>query len=133
MQTVEQSGAIPHLVRDDQLHIVLISSRSSGNWIIPKGLVEPDMTPAESAANEAWEEAGVRGQIGSTIHGSFEYQKWSRLCQVDVYDLAVTKIFSHWDEMDSRERTIVPIAEALDMIQDNMKPALEAFAEFQSD
>lgn len=131
METVQQSGAIPHMRRSDQLEIFLITSRSSGNWIIPKGLVEPDMTPAESAANEVLEEAGLIGKIGDDVIETFQYKKWGRMCDVAVYDLNVTQILDEWDEMKTRERIIVCLDEAIDLIQDNMKPSLIAFRELQ--
>ena len=56
----QQSSVVPWLKEDDEVSVVLITSQS-GNWIVPKGLVEPEMTPIESAAKEALEEAGAEG------------------------------------------------------------------------
>ncbi|MEL6104638.1 MAG: NUDIX domain-containing protein, partial [Planctomycetota bacterium] len=56
-----QSGAIPHLEVAGEVHLVLITSHTTGGWVLPKGSIEPGMTPEESAANEAFEEAGVIG------------------------------------------------------------------------
>ena len=52
-----QSGAIPYAWAGDEPTFLLITSRRTGRWIFPKGAVESDMTPARSAAKEAWEEA----------------------------------------------------------------------------
>ena len=50
-----QSGAVPFRVRDGALEVLLITAVSSDHWIVPKGIVEPDLTPAASAAEEAHE------------------------------------------------------------------------------
>jgi 8-oxo-dGTP pyrophosphatase MutT (NUDIX family) len=86
-----QSGVIPYRRRrDGQLEVLLITSRRSAQWIVPKGLVEPDMTEQDSAAKEAREEAGVVGRVGTRVVGAFEYEKWGGVCHVSVFDLHVT-------------------------------------------
>jgi ADP-ribose pyrophosphatase YjhB (NUDIX family) len=56
--------------------ILLVSSRDTGRWIIPKGWPMDRETPAAAAAMEAWEEAGVRGRIFETCVGHYSYHKW---------------------------------------------------------
>jgi 8-oxo-dGTP pyrophosphatase MutT (NUDIX family) len=70
MELYQQSGVIPYRRVQNQLEILLITSIRRGRWIIPKGLVEPHLSPAESACQEAWEEAGVVGQVDSKPLGS---------------------------------------------------------------
>ena len=55
-----QSGAIPYAWAGDEPTYLLITSRRTGRWIFPKGMVEDDMTPAGSAAKEAWDNLGKR-------------------------------------------------------------------------
>lgn len=55
-----QSGAIPYRWYAQQLQVLLTTSRRNKRWIIPKGLIEYHLSAADSAAQEAWEEAGVR-------------------------------------------------------------------------
>ena len=69
--TLRQSGLIPYRRTESGLDVLLIVSRNSGNWIVPKGHLEPGLSPRESARNEAIEEAGVDGNIGlRSIRGS---------------------------------------------------------------
>ena len=109
----QQSGAVP--VLDGK--VVLVTTRNSGRWIVPKGFVEPDMTPHESAAKEALEEAGVVGSVGDEELGSYSYAKWGGICIVQVYPLVVEKVLGEWEDMHVRKRTIVAPADAVDMIR----------------
>jgi 8-oxo-dGTP pyrophosphatase MutT (NUDIX family) len=87
---------------------LLITSRRTGRWIFPKGAVEPDMSPARSAAKEAWEEAGVRGDIGKTSVGVYRTEKVeshaSRMIAVDLYPLKVADQARDWPERRTRRR-----------------------------
>ncbi|MFP4388072.1 MAG: NUDIX domain-containing protein, partial [Desulfococcaceae bacterium] len=60
---IKQSGVAPYLVENGERRYVLITSMA-GDWIFPKGMLEPDMTARESAAREGLEEAGVEGEPG---------------------------------------------------------------------
>lgn len=100
-----QSAAIPWRVGvDRQIEVLLITSTSTGQWIVPKGMLEPDMTPAASAANEAWEEAGALGEVDEEPIGVWRRTKWGRPCRVDVYALRVTEVLEDYPEAGYRER-----------------------------
>jgi 8-oxo-dGTP pyrophosphatase MutT (NUDIX family) len=120
-----QSAAIPYLLDDDKLKIVLITSNSSGQWIFPKGVVERDLSPSESAAKEAEEEAGVIGLVSEEVVAEYDYEKWGGTCHVQVFSLLVLKVLAEWDEMHSRDRTIVDFAEALAIVKPSLKHILE--------
>lgn len=122
-----QSGAIPHLELDGEIHLVLITSHTTGGWVLPKGSIEIGMTPAESAANEALEEAGVIGEIGTHVIETYRYMKYSTLHEVAMYELCVQEILEEWDEMNSRDRQIVPLELAAAMIEDSVAPVVRAF------
>lgn len=107
-----QSGVIPYRMRDGVVEILLITSRSRKRWVIPKGLIEPGLTPAESAVQEAWEEAGLAGLVSEESVGQYEYVKWGGVCRVEVYLLRVEKIFAYWPETEFRNREWVTIDEA---------------------
>jgi 8-oxo-dGTP pyrophosphatase MutT (NUDIX family) len=72
-----QYGVIPfRRTPSGRLEVLLITSRGTGRWVIPKGWPMMAKTPQEAAAIEAFEEAGVRGQIVDKIRlGSYRYQK----------------------------------------------------------
>ncbi|NTW83725.1 MAG: NUDIX hydrolase [Chlorobiaceae bacterium] len=115
---VKQSGVIP--VIDNRL--VLITSRRSGNWIIPKGYVEKGLTPAESAAKEAYEEAGLIGRVHPEAAGRYRYRKYRKFFMVMVYPLFIDTILDEWEEMHSRKRVLVTPAEAIEMVcEENLR------------
>jgi 8-oxo-dGTP pyrophosphatase MutT (NUDIX family) len=121
-----QSGAIPYRWRDGRLEVLLITSRRTGRWIIPKGMVEPHLTPALSAAEEAYVEAGVRGEIGAACLGSYAYAKLGYRWTVGVYALAVATVLERWPEMRSRRRAWRPVADAALLVDNAELQALIA-------
>lgn len=112
---IRQSGALPYAIVDDRMAFLLVTSRRSGLWIFPKGAIEPDMTPWESAALEAYEEAGVLGDIGTQPVGRYQAlagSGGSKLIEVDLYPLLVTSQLEDWKEKGERLRHWVTLAEA---------------------
>jgi 8-oxo-dGTP pyrophosphatase MutT (NUDIX family) len=114
----QQSAVIAHRVNGDETEFLLIPSRKRKRWVLPKGIIEPFMTPAESAAKEAWEEAGIRGEVGQEALGSYDYDKWGGTCHVQVFPMAVTEECDDWPESDTRERNWVPAAEAARLVRE---------------
>lgn len=107
---------------DSPIYILLITTRGTGRWVIPKGRPMGKMAPHASAALEAEEEAGVLGATCPTSIGSFRYRKrhdsgaavWT---DVDVFPFAVTEELDSWKEQGERERrwfTLADAAEAVD-------------------
>lgn len=113
-----QSGVIPWRRCDGGIEILLITSIRRGRWIIPKGVVEPDMTPGESARKEAFEEGGIDGVLSGFSMGSYRYRKWGGICTVEVYILRVTHIFDEWPESDQRKRQWFPLETAAELIEE---------------
>jgi 8-oxo-dGTP pyrophosphatase MutT (NUDIX family) len=111
-----QSAAIPIL--DGK--VVLVTTRSGKEWTVPKGVIERAMTPWDSAAKEAHEEAGVLGTIEPVEIGRYSYAKWGGECMVQVYRLSVETLLEVWDEQQ-RTRTLFALAEVADL---PMHPAL---------
>jgi phosphohistidine phosphatase len=70
-----QSAVIPYRRGPNGLEVLLVTSRKGKRWVLPKGVVEPDLTPAVSAEKEAMEEAGVRGAVDDEPLGTYEYRK----------------------------------------------------------
>lgn len=101
----KQSGVVPFFMKQNVINYVLITSMK-GNWIFPKGLIEPGMEPWESALLEAEEEAGVSGDVIPRKIATYEYEKWGGLCRIDMYLLKVTEIYNTWDEYMYRKRKI---------------------------
>lgn len=99
----KQSAVIPYRKRDGKTKILLITSRSKNKWIIPKGIIEPELSPQKSAAKEALEEAGVVGKVDAGIIATYKYKKWGGICEVQVYAMRVNEILNEWEE-DFRNR-----------------------------
>ena len=116
---IKQSAALPYRQRrgGGGLEVLLVTSMSRGDWIIPKGLVESDMTAYDSAAKEAWEEAGVTGRVGTAAVGSYDVEKWGGVCVVDVYDLEVEHTHDAWPECFDRKRRWVTVDEAVGLVR----------------
>jgi 8-oxo-dGTP pyrophosphatase MutT (NUDIX family) len=89
--------------------VLLVTSRDTGRWVIPKGWPCDGLGPDGSAAREAWEEAGVEGQIDPRCLGVFSYEKAmlpqpSVPCIVGVYGLRVQKLQRRFPERRERRR-----------------------------
>ena len=104
-----QVGALPYKVVDDSgVKVMLVTSRETKRWIIPKGWPMKDRKPHMAAKREAFEEAGVRGQIGKRPIGTFVYDKRLKSqatvsCKVEVFPLKVRKQAEAWPERGERE------------------------------
>jgi len=61
-----QFAALPVTERDGETLVLLVTSRDTGRWVLPKGWAERGLTGSELAAKEAFEEAGVVGEVGTT-------------------------------------------------------------------
>jgi len=123
-----QYGALPWRMDGGALRILLITTRTTRRWIIPKGWPMEDRAPHEAAAQEAWEEAGVRGQAGEASVGAFHYDKIkksgaAKAVRVDVFALAVNEELPDWPEAHERQRRWFSPAEAADAV---VEPELSA-------
>ena len=115
---IKQSGAIPYLERDGRLLTVLVTSgKNSSFWLFPKGHLEENLTSAEAAAAEAYEEAGIRGQISRKALGTYSFVKFGREYRVKLYPLKVKKVFKKWPEANRRSRAIISFDEAIERLE----------------
>ena len=111
-QRYPQSAALPYRLNGRGIDVLLVTSSSGKRWVIPKGLIETGLSPAASAAKEALEEAGAEGRIAKRSIGSYTYEKWGGVCDVEVFPLAVKALYEEWDE-DHRKRKWVSLDEAV--------------------
>jgi ADP-ribose pyrophosphatase YjhB (NUDIX family) len=114
---IPQSGVIPYRIRDGRVEIALVTASSGPHWTIPKGHVEPDLTPHASAAKEAYEESGLIGQVQRRVIGSYVYEKRGKARQVAIYALAVHKECKRWPEMLVRKRKWMSADEAASRVK----------------
>jgi 8-oxo-dGTP pyrophosphatase MutT (NUDIX family) len=106
-----------------QREVMLVSSRETKRWVIPKGWPMKGRKPHAAAAQEALEEAGLVGKIEKTPLGSYHYTKQMRngagiLCRVDVFALDVQRQRKTWRERDERITRWFPIDEAADAVRE---------------
>jgi 8-oxo-dGTP pyrophosphatase MutT (NUDIX family) len=123
-----QSGVIPYIFENDELKILLITSMNKKNLVIPKGIIEEGLSARESALKEAYEEAGISGNIEGKKVGTYSYYKWGGRCEVKVYSCLVTKVFDEWPEKSDRKRAWYTPQNAVDHINNNdLKKLLKKF------
>ena len=104
-----QFAALCFRVVDGKVRILLVTSRGSGRWIVPKGWPMDKVTPAASAAREAWEEAGVIGRTYDRCLGLFSYNKLDVFgadlpCVAMVYPVRVRTLAEDYPEARQRRR-----------------------------
>ena len=126
-----QSGVIPYRIREGRIEVMLITTMRRKRWIIPKGIVEPGLTPEVSAAYEAEEEAGVRGEVSAQPLGSYQREKWGGTCTIQVFTLKVTEVLETWPECTARERRWLSPEEAVKWIDaPDLKEIFRNFANY---
>ncbi len=70
-----QYAALPYRFEGRRLRILLITSRGTGRWVIPKGWPMKGLKPQEAVATESAEEAGLLGETAARPIGSYHYLK----------------------------------------------------------
>lgn len=103
-----QFGALCYRVQNEKIQVLLITSRGTGRWILPKGWPIDGATPAEAALQEAWEEAGVEGKTIGNCLGIYSYCKQgdgTRMpCVVAVFSVKVQALKRKYPEAEQRTR-----------------------------
>ncbi len=125
-----QSSVIPYRMRDDKVEIMVVMSSKRKHWVLPKGISEPALSPQESAAKEAFEEAGIEGEVAAESIGTYTYQKWGAECTVDVYPMRVTRELpeEEWEE-NHRGREWLSAKQAMKKVkQPELKPMIQTLA-----
>jgi 8-oxo-dGTP pyrophosphatase MutT (NUDIX family) len=118
-----QYAALPWRRSGTHLEFMLLSSRETKRWIIPKGWPMSGRSGAAAAAIEALEEAGLLGVISGRPIGHYTYAKRfsagvEEPCRVEVYDLRVTRQRETWLEKDQRNTQWFPAEEAISLVSD---------------
>lgn len=130
-----QVAALCWRVKDGRRQVLLITSRDTGRWVIPKGWPIKGMTGPRTALTEAWEEAGAKAEIADeTPIGSYVYDKGldgglTVPTRVDVYAARVTSLADDWPERAERTREwVAPDIAAARVREPELKNILLAFA-----
>ncbi|HVZ10366.1 NUDIX hydrolase [Rhodopila sp.] len=123
-QGARQFAALPWRLSDrGTRQILLLTSRETGRWVIPKGWPMKGKKPAEVACQEAYEEAGLIGEIvGKRAIGSFHYEKrlakTSILCSVRVFLFRVERQLDDWPEKAQRRLQWFDAEDAADLVDE---------------
>ncbi|MGN6514381.1 MAG: NUDIX hydrolase [Rhizomicrobium sp.] len=113
-----QYAALPWREGAGGLEFLLITTRRTRRWIVPKGWPMDGRAPSATAAREALEEAGVAGEVSEKPIGAYRYFKERKSgellpCKVDVFALKVKLQRKTWAEKDMRELRWCSLNEAL--------------------
>lgn len=113
----KQVGALVWRVDDGFLKVLLVTSRETGRFVIPKGWPMKNLSDAKSAAIEAFEEAGVTGKITTRPIGHYDYNKifgpgFALPCRVMIYSMEARRILPKWPEKSERKRFWMTLEDA---------------------
>jgi len=131
-----QVAALPWRKSKDGIKVMLVTSRDSGRWLLPKGWPEPGEELFEAAAREAHEEAGLKGSISQSETGRYFYVKSGTggdiRCEVLVYTLEVSGVAGKWKEKGERKRKWLAPAKAAEIVSETaVRELILAFADGQ--
>lgn len=130
-----QYGALPYRPSvDGGREILLITSRDTGRWIIPKGWPMRGKEGWEVAAREAFEEAGIEGETNAQAIGAYHYHKRrpggrSLTCRVEVFPFGVVSELKRWPERHQRRRQWFTAREAARLVDEDELKSLILSAE----
>jgi 8-oxo-dGTP pyrophosphatase MutT (NUDIX family) len=134
-----QSGALPWRVRRskkaEKAEVLLVTGRRSGRWMIPKGWPVDGKSMADSAAQEAFEEAGIKGKVDPQPIGTFRHVKqhllFGRLeVDIQVHTMAVKRELGDWPERGERTRKWFRVEEAAQRVDsEELKVLIVKFGE----
>lgn len=128
-----QCAALCFRFQDGRAQVLLVTSRDTGRWLLPKGWPIAGLDHPQSAAQEAWEEAGVKGKTADICLGHFPYLKAMAggagvHCIVAVYPLHVEIIATRFRERAERRRKWFALEKAASLVQE--PGAQQLIAEF---
>ena len=130
-----QSAALCWRMHRGRVEVLLVTSRDTGRWLLPKGWPIDGLSPAGSAGVEAWEEAGVVGSVREEPVGFFGYDKVlsaeeSLPCIVSVHPLRVERLARRFPERKQRSRKWFSAAKAARKVAEpELRDMLERLAE----
>lgn len=130
-----QSGVLPWRVKRKKTEVMLVTGRRSKRWMIAKGWPMDGMSLADSAAQEAFEEAGIKGKVDATPIGSFRFVKQHLLfgdveVRIQVHPMIVKRELADWPERAERSRKWFELSDAVEQVDsDELKALIVAFGD----
>lgn len=134
---IRQSAVVAYRLDADHPKVMMITSRSRQRWVLPKGHICEGQRARTAAANEAFEEAGVRGRLARRKIGTYLYKKpdeaEDRRYKVKVFPMEVDRVADDWPEMRERERKWMNFPAAVNAVNEpELKVLLRDFGEMLS-
>jgi 8-oxo-dGTP pyrophosphatase MutT (NUDIX family) len=129
-----QVAALPWRKGPDGVEVMLVTSRDTGRWVIPKGWPEGQEDLCDAAAREAAEEAGALGSVSRLEIGRYYYGKrldsgLESRCEVLVFPLEVKRVAEKWPENGQRKRKwFSPQAAAANVREQDLAELIAGFA-----
>lgn len=132
-----QYGVLPYrFTETNSLEVLLVTTRQTRRWIIPKGWPIKGLRPPKSAAREAYEEAGIRGTVGAKSIGVFSYEKVLEAnggtvpCEVRIFPMIVKRQLDAWPEAHEREARWFDSTKALSVTREKgLHQLIESFVQ----
>ncbi|PAX54091.1 NUDIX hydrolase [Brunnivagina elsteri] len=132
-KVLKQSGIVPYRMNNGTIEVLLITTSSQQDWVVPKGGIAGKMSPHDSAAKEAWEEAGVIGEVNPIEFGSYKYRKNGKIYSVKMYSLSVKMECDRFPEAGKRIKQWVKAKEAVKHVKKpSLRRILKEFAKYES-
>ncbi|MGC6423606.1 MAG: NUDIX hydrolase [Lentimonas sp.] len=122
-----QVGVVP--VTKDGM-VVLVTARTTGYWIFPKGRTEKGRCDRDVALDEAYEEAGLEGSLKPKYYELDAYSR--KAAKLRLYPMRVKEVMRRYPERDERKRVIVSFEEAEKMLQKDLRPVLKVMRKMAS-
>lgn len=114
----KQYGVLPYFQQSRKIIIILITSRNSKQWIVPKGNRVPNKSKRESALLEAYEEAGLIGQIDENLKFRIFIMSHGKKVDLTLYPMRVNKrLIKKWPESQQRKRIEVSCDRVQSLVQ----------------
>ena len=125
-----QSSVIPYRRHQGELQVLIVSSSKKKHWVVPKGIAGPGHGLQASAGKEAWEEAGVEGDVEQAAIDSYSYAKWGSTCTVSVFPMQVTRMLTddEWEESHRGRQWVSPRVAAMLLKQPELGEIVTAFS-----
>jgi 8-oxo-dGTP pyrophosphatase MutT (NUDIX family) len=105
MGILQQYGVLPYFISSGKIKVILITSRHSNQWILPKGNRIPNKSKRESALQEAYEEAGLKGRLDQELKFSFNIICHGEKVNLTLYPMQIKlPLTNEWPEKHERKR-----------------------------
>ena len=136
MDGIPQSAVLAYCFESGTPKVLMITSRGRRRWVLPKGRIEEGQTAKECALLEAYEEAGIKGEIATKI-GGYSYTKLDQpgdtSYRVKVYPMVVSSISDDWPEKDQRDRLWMDFKSAANAVEEpELRALLHDFGDMLS-